>query len=65
MAEPYTLRGAAENALAVLEAVTRQFTRTPSTLRDSQVRGMAHEAMKELRAALDAGGVAVRDGGRS
>ena len=41
-----------QNCLDVLETVTKHFTRTPSTLRDSQVRGMAHAAMKECRAAM-------------
>ena len=39
-------------ALEALETVTRHFTRTPSTLRDSEVRGEAHQAITALREAL-------------
>jgi hypothetical protein len=41
-----------QNCFDALETVTKHFTRTPSTLRDSQVRGMAHAAMKECHAAM-------------
>jgi hypothetical protein len=49
-----TLQQAAENGLKALEIVTRHFTKTPSTLKDSEARGTAHSAMKELRLALAA-----------
>lgn len=39
-------------ALEALESVTKHFTRSPSTLRDSQVRGIAHNAITALRKAL-------------
>jgi hypothetical protein len=39
-------------ALEALESVTGHFTRTPSTLRDSEVRGEAHKAITVLRQAL-------------
>ena len=41
-----------QNCFDALETVTKHFTRTPSTLRDSQVLGMAHAAMKECHAAM-------------
>lgn len=40
-------------ALEALESVTGHFTRTPSTLRDSEVRGEAHKAITALRAAIE------------
>jgi hypothetical protein len=40
-------------ALEALESVTGNFTRTPSTLRDSEVRGEAHKAITVLRQALE------------
>ena len=39
-------------ALTALERVTTHFTRTPSTLADSEARGEAHKAMDALRARL-------------
>lgn len=39
-------------ALEALESVTGHFTRTPSTLRDSEVRGEAHKAITALRQAI-------------
>ena len=47
------LEQAARLALEALEIVTGHFTRTPSTLRDSEVRGEAHKAITALRAALE------------
>ena len=47
-----TLREAAQQALEALTYVTRHFTRTPSTLKDSDARAMGHEAITALRAAL-------------
>jgi len=41
-------------ALDALEAATRHFTRTPSTLADSTARGAAHAAIEACRAALAA-----------
>jgi len=46
------LRKAAEMALDALERITRQFTKTPSSLKDSEARCEAHKAMAELRQAL-------------
>ena len=46
------LRTAAQQALEALTYVTRHFTRTPSTLKDSDARAMGHEAITALRAAL-------------
>ena len=46
------LRLAATRALEALENVTHHFTRTPSTLKDSEVRGDAHKSIEALRAAL-------------
>ena len=43
---------AMQMALEALESVTGNFTRTPSTLRDSEVRGEAHKAITVLRQAL-------------
>jgi len=40
-------------ALEALESVTGHFTRTPSTLRDSEVRGEAHNAITALRQAIE------------
>jgi predicted Zn-dependent protease with MMP-like domain len=45
-------REAMQMALEALESVTGHFTRTPSTLRDSEVRGEAHKAITVLRQAL-------------
>jgi hypothetical protein len=45
-------REAMQMALEALESVTGHFTRTPSTLRDSEVRGDAHKAITVLRQAL-------------
>ena len=45
-------RKAMQVALEALESVTWHFTRTPSTLRDSEVRGEAHKAITVLRQAL-------------
>ena len=45
-------REAMQLALEALESVTGHFTRTPSTLRDSEVRGEAHKAITVLRQAL-------------
>jgi len=45
-------REAMKMALEALERVTGHFTRTPSTLRDSEVRGEAHKAITVLRQAL-------------
>ena len=39
-------------ALEALESVTKHFTRIPSTLRDSEVRGEAHKAITAIREAL-------------
>jgi len=47
------LRTAAQQALEALTYVTRHFTRTPSTLKDSDARAMGHEAITALRAALE------------
>ena len=41
-----------QQALEAMESVTRHFTRTPSTLRDSEVRGEAHKAITALRERL-------------
>jgi hypothetical protein len=46
------LRKAAQMALEALDQVTRHFTRIPSTLADSEKRGLAHQATDALRAAL-------------
>ena len=46
-------REAMQMALEALESVTGHFTRTPSTLRDSEVRGEAHKAITVLRQALE------------
>lgn len=46
------LREAAQQALEALEVVTRHFTRTPSTLKDSETRGEAHKIIASLRTAL-------------
>jgi len=46
------IREAVQMALEALESVTGHFTRTPSTLRDSEVRGEAHKAITVLRQAL-------------
>jgi hypothetical protein len=46
------LREAAQQALEALDQVTRHFTRIPSTLADSEKRGLAHQAIDALRAAL-------------
>ena len=46
------MRTAAQQALEALTYVTRHFTRTPSTLKDSDARAMGHEAITALRAAL-------------
>jgi len=45
-------REAMQMALEALESVNGHFTRTPSTLRDSEVRGEAHKAITVLRQAL-------------
>jgi hypothetical protein len=41
-----------QQVLEALESVTGHFTRTPSTLRDSEVRGEAHKAITALRERL-------------
>jgi hypothetical protein len=41
-----------QQALKALEIVTHHFTRTPSTLKDSEARGEAHAAITGLREAL-------------
>lgn len=43
-----------QRALDALEAITSHFTRTPSTLADTQMRGYAHATMHMLHAALAA-----------
>ena len=48
-----TLREAAQQALEALEKVTKHFTRTPSTLMDSEARVEAHKAITALRQALE------------
>jgi hypothetical protein len=47
-----TDRDLMQQALEALESVTGHFTRTPSTLRDSEVRGEAHKAITALRERL-------------
>jgi phage-related minor tail protein len=44
---------AMKQALAALEIVTRHFTRTPSTLKDSEARSTAHAAITALRLAIE------------
>ncbi len=39
-------------ALEALEQVTRHFTRTPSTLADTEARGKAHKTITALREVL-------------
>lgn len=46
------LKLALKLALEALESVTGHFTRTPSTLRDSEVRGEAHKAIAAIKEAL-------------
>jgi small-conductance mechanosensitive channel len=41
-----------EQALEALEQVTRHFTRTPSTLADTEARGKAHKTIDALREVL-------------
>ena len=41
-----------QQALEALEKVTKHFTRTPSTLMDSEARGEAHKAITALRERL-------------
>ena len=41
-----------QQALDALEIVTHHFTRTPSTLKDSEARGEAHAAITALRSRL-------------
>ena len=48
-----TDRDLMQQVLEALESVTGHFTRTPSTLRDSEVRGEAHKAITVLRQALE------------
>ena len=48
-------------ALEALESVTGHFTRTPSTLRDSEVRGEEHKAITVIREAL----MSFQDGAQS
>jgi hypothetical protein len=48
-----TLRQAAEMAREALETVTKHFTRVPSTLTDTESRGVAHAAIAALDAALE------------
>ena len=45
-AEPASMR----EVLDVLETVTRHFTRARSTLKDSRIRGLAHDVLKRARA---------------
>lgn len=47
-----TDRDLMQQALEALESVTGHFTRTPSTLRDSEVRGEAHKTITALRERL-------------
>jgi hypothetical protein len=47
-------------ALEALEKVTKHFTRTPSTLMDSEARGEAHNAITALRQALETEQESVR-----
>lgn len=47
-----TDRDLMQQVLEALESVTGHFTRTPSTLRDSEVRGEAHKAITALRERL-------------
>jgi len=44
---------AMKTALEALEIVTRHFTRTPSTLKDSEARSTAHAAITALRLAIE------------
>jgi hypothetical protein len=44
---------AMKQALEALEIVTRHFTRTPSTLKDSEARSTAHAAITALRLAIE------------
>jgi len=46
-------REAMQLALEALEKVTKHFTRTPSTLMDSEARVEAHKAITALRQALE------------
>jgi DNA primase large subunit len=46
-------REAMQIALEALEKVTKHFTRTPSTLMDSEARVEAHNAITALRQALE------------
>jgi hypothetical protein len=39
-------------ALEALEVVTKHFTRTPSTLKDTEARGQAHKAITAIKEAL-------------
>ena len=48
-----TDREAMKLALEALEKVTKHFTRTPSTLMDSEARVEAHSAITALRQALE------------
>jgi len=43
------LEAALDVALESLETITKQFTRVPSSLKDSEARGVAHAAMKKLK----------------
>jgi len=47
-----TDRDLMQQVLEALESVTGHFTRTPSTLRDSEVRGEAHKAITAQRERL-------------
>ncbi len=41
------------SAITAIEAVIKHFTRTPSTLKDSEARGQAHETVRALKNLLE------------